>query len=205
MTTTIRIYPKSRACVVPGSRGLRSQQALVSHAPRSLSSRAEARRDVLVRSPVDMLLVLMSMTVACTKTLWTSLMTSRQVARLVVTCHAYSMGGSAMHRTRCDCNGGARNTTYNQREPSAFVRDPLRAHKTAHRLGKTSETACSRSVAMARGSVVRDGATCVVRAIDGDRGGARDSSQLITVCCAPPPLRSAFLQLMTLRSTSSNP
>ena len=114
-------------------------------------------------------------------------------------------GWSAMHRTRCDCNGGARNTTYNQREPSAFVRDPLRTHKTAHRLGETSETACSRSVAMAIGSVVRDGATCVVRAIDGDRGGARDSSRLITVCCVSPPLRSAFLQLMTLRSTSSNP
>ena len=44
----------------------------------------------------------------------------------------------------------------------------------------------------------------MVRAIDGDRGGARDSSRLITVCCVPP-LRSAFLQLMTLRSTSSNP
>ena len=29
------------ARVVPGSRGLRSQQALVSHAPRSLSSRGE--------------------------------------------------------------------------------------------------------------------------------------------------------------------
>ena len=56
-------------------------------------------------------------------------------------------GWSAMHRTRCDCNGGACNTTYNQREPSAFVRDPLRTHKTAHRLGETSETACSRSVA----------------------------------------------------------
>ena len=53
--------------------------------------------------------------------------------------------------------------------------------------------------------VVRDSATCVVRAIDGDRGGARDSSRLITVCCVSPPLRSAFLQLMTLRSTSSNP
>ena len=47
------------------------------HAPRSGSHRVErnrdvmrdAWRDVLVRSPVDILLVLMSMTVLCTKTL----------------------------------------------------------------------------------------------------------------------------------------
>ena len=116
-------------------------------------------------------------------------------------------GWSAMHRTRCDCNGGARNTTY-KIQPART--ECVRSRSIAHSQNRAPARGDERDgVLSLRGHgqrrVVRDSATCVVRAIDGDRGGARDSSRLFTVCCVSPPLRSAFLQLMTLRSTSSNP
>ena len=124
--------------------------------------------------------------------------------RLDVTCHAYSMRiRHASHKMRLQW----RSTQHNiQTARTECVRSRSIAHSQNRARARGDERD---GVLSLRGHgqrrVVRDGATCVVRAIDGDRGGARDSSRLITVCGVSPPLRSAFLQLMTLRSTSSNP
>ena len=97
------------------------------------------------------------------------------------------LNGSAEDRTRCDSNGGARNT---HRQPARAERVRSRAATLAKlRIGraKRCETARRISVAMARESgervtrmVTRD--ACVR---DGDLGGARGSSQVI-ISVNPP-------------------